>query len=183
MLKIPLNEATEAQLRTFAASLQIDIPLGAQRAHVVAALAPAWNQEYIFVEADEAPVQNGPAVQLAQHVKDFGPEFGPLCTFRIMTTEMPGGKHAAGPSVNGKTCKIDRGILVSTNYAFYEALKHATGSIVEQGPDRDGKPGELIVIDASNYPVTDFQGPSVADLAAWKAKYGARELGSHAAAA
>lgn len=182
MQKIKITDATDEQIRAFANSLQLDedgaIANAKGRADLMAVLGPAWEADYIFAEADEAPVQTSSTMQLAQHVKDFGPEFGPLCTFRVMTTEMPGGKHAAGPSVNGKTCKIDRGILVSTNYAFYEALRNATGSVVEQGPDKDGKPGEMIVIDASNYPVSDYQAPSDAALAEWKRNYGSHELGA-----
>lgn len=185
MLKIKITDASDDQIRSFALSLQLDedgaITNAKGRADLLAVLGPAWDQDYIFAEADEAPVQVQSAVRFAQHVKDFGPEFGPMTTFKIMTTEMPGGKHAAGPTVNGKMCKIDRGVLVSTNYAFYEALKHATGSIVEQAPDKDGKPGELVIIDASNYPMSEQQYPSDEELAEWHRKYGSRELGTLAA--
>lgn len=179
MQKIKITDATDDQLRAFAISLQLDVADAKSRADLFAVLGPAWDQDFIMAEEEDA---RGEAVTpIAQVSLNTGRDDGPMVQFKIMQTEMPGGKHPAHPCVNGKMLVMQRNMLIEAPYAFYLALQNAIVGVMEQGPDQrsaDGgtRPGELIATEVTNYPLSEVRLPPQSEIDAWHARNGPRLL-------
>lgn len=184
MQKINITDATDEQIRAFAISLQLDedgaIASARDRADLMAVLGPAWSDDYIF--AEESDGERGDTVTpVAQISLKTGRDDGPLVQFKIMQTEMPGGKHPASPSVNGKMLVMQRGMLLEAPYAYYQVLQHAIVGVVEQGADTAGadgqrRPGDLIPTQVTNYPLSEVRLPPQHEIDAWHARNGGRLL-------
>lgn len=184
MQKIKIPDATDDQIRAFANSLQLDedgaLTKARSRADLMAVLGPAWDQDYVF--AEEADSERGEAAIPVSQVKlNTGRDDGPLVQFKIMQTEMPGGKHPAHPCVNGKMLVMQRGMLIDAPYAYYLALQNAIVGVVEQGADTTGadgqrRPGDLIPTQVTNYPLSEVRLPPQSEIEAWHLRNGGRLL-------
>lgn len=180
MRKIAISQATDEQVRAFCeTTLQLELVGVSTRQQLEAVMGTAWPNDYILADdpfGGEDHEQIEVAVPVPQKVFDTGRDDGPTVMVKILETNMPGGAHPAAPNVNGLTLVIQRGILVGIPYAFYAALQNAVVGSVHQGPDKDGKPGELITTNVTNYPMSEVQLPPRAEIDAWIARNGSRLL-------
>lgn len=184
MQKINITDATDEQIRAFAISLQLDedgaIASARDRADLMAVLGPAWSDDYIF--AEEPDNERGAApVPVAQVKLDTGRDDGPLVQFKILQTDMPGGKHPAHPCVNGKMLVMQRNMLIDAPYAYFLALQNARVGVVEQGQDQRGsdggmRPGDMTPTEVTNYPLSEVRLPPQHQIDAWHARNGGRLL-------
>lgn len=63
MKQLPINEATAAQMRAFAAAvLEIDVPKFTNKETALERIRESWPHDYIFVEGDEADEPEDPPV-------------------------------------------------------------------------------------------------------------------------
>lgn len=210
MKKIPISDATDEQLRTFALDIQQLSNVPQARSAILAALIEGgWSSDYILVDGDPAPAASTdssslageePAEELAQfeNVREVAapmpaqgfafwtkPEEGkpscPMVTLRILTTERPGGKDPAHPIINNSPpLVIQRGKLVRIPWDFYKVLKGAGGTA---GMSNVANPNEEIqTVDYIEYPMTDVVLPTKAEVDAWDKWAGSHELGNAKAA-
>lgn len=181
MRKILIADATDDQLRQFATEiLQVEVAPTAERGVVLALIQPAWGAD--FISLPEIDDDLGDDVQHeADVVFNTGRDDGPTTSFTILQTSMPGGKHPASPCVNGKMLVMQRNVRIDAPYAFYLALKNAQCGAIEQGEDQGNKPGALINVTVTNYPLSDVILPPQAEIDAWHARNGSRLLGGEEA--
>jgi hypothetical protein len=180
MKRVPMAEATEAQLREFAQNvlgLAIDHKTKGDKRR--AAIGRAWpNQDHILV-ADTAPPAEAPApaldinhtaVPATKAMVDRTSGLDPKVKINISREAGPGGDRAVPVSVNGVAMVIPRGEDVTVPYRFYLALRNAITTLVEQDPNTL----EEFRRDTPSYP---FQVvgplPSEAEIAAWSKKVAA----------
>lgn len=172
-----ITACSDEELKVFAETvLQLDLTGANTRPKIVAALGQSgWEHDWVMVDADKN--EEGDAVAVAaQIVYDTGRDDGPPVKLKILETDMPGGRHPAHPDVNGRMLVVQRNMTVEIPYAFYLALKNAISGSVQQGPDRDGRPGELITTNVTNYPMSEVELPTQAEIEAWHARNGSRAL-------
>lgn len=179
MFKLAIENATDQQLRAFCeTTLQLELTGINDRARVEALMRTAWPNDFILVESE--PVghseQIEPVTPKPDMVFDTGRDDGPPVSLKILTTDMPGGKHPAHPDVNGKMIVIQRNMLVTIPYAFYHAMLNAQVAVMNQEPDRDGKPGELVPTQVTNYPMSEVTLPPKHEIDAWRERNGSRLL-------
>lgn len=169
--QIKIEEATEAQLRTFASTiLALELEGNVDtREKLIAAITLAWNQPFITLpEEDELVLDGSQVVTPEPTAQEIGLNnrhyrHDPKVTLTILTTDRPGGKEPAAPSVNGSPCLvIPRGKPVTIPYRFYLALKEAHEVKFEQDEKFN-----WIETRHTNYPLTDVQLPPQAEIDAW----------------
>lgn len=181
MKRIPITEATDDQLRIFAETVQgLDISTCRTRADLMGVIGPTWEQDEIPVDDSEAELGASVKPQ-AQIVLDTGRDDGPTVQFKIIQTEMPGGKHPAAPSVNGRTLVMQRNMRIDAPYAYFLVLQNAIVGSVVQGPDQRGtdgamRPGDLIPVEVTNYPLSEVVLPPAHEIEAWHQRNGSKEL-------
>jgi hypothetical protein len=193
MKKIPITEASDAQLREFAKTVQQIDKVPAQRGPLIAAiLQSGWQNDYIITDTDQPdlPESSSP---LEQHeepeetvskmpLKGFGFwKNSPMVHLRIMSTDRPGGNEPAHPSINGSPpLVIQRNILVEVPYDFYLDLKQAGGTKVIPGASATD---ELVRQDYKEYPMEIVKMPTREEIAKWQEHTSKMELGHPKAAA
>jgi len=139
MKLIPISEATEAQLRTFAQeTLGIEVKPSASIDKVRAAVASAWDRDIPVTDDNEdlAPEQQARA---PVPVKDehLLPDEG-LVRINIGIQEEAGGNDPVAVGVNGRIMLIPRGRDVDIPERFLEALQHAVTYKYDNLPDGMG---------------------------------------------
>lgn len=193
MKKIPISEASDAQIEWFAKNVQqlADVPK-ARGAMLAALIQSGHDDDFVLVEgSDEEPseeafspmTQTAPVGEVATPMPKSG--FGawrnsPMVTLRLLPTDRPGGNEPAHPSINGSPpLVIQRNKLVSIPYDFYLDLRQAGGTRVLPG---EKATDDLVHVDYYEYPMADVTLPSAAEIAAWQEKTGKIELGRPVAA-
>jgi hypothetical protein len=169
MKTIPIGEATDGELSQFATDvLALDISGTAGRADLLAAIGQAWNLPHISVPVDEGEGGED-AARVPLETLTTGRDDGPLVMLKILPTDMPGGKHPAVVELVGGTGPkvIQRNMLVGIPYAYYLILQNAKPGVVDQGPEQNGRPGDLITTTVTNYPLSEVQLPPQHEIEAW----------------
>lgn len=138
MKKIPIGEATEAQLRLFARdTLGIDIKATAKFATVRARVEQAWDKPEITIpdsepeSTKEVPSQAAPNPVTEEQQKPAKD----MVRLVIGVTEEAGGNSPVEVGVNGKVMLIPRGKEVEIPYSYFEVLKHAVTFKYDPLPD------------------------------------------------
>jgi hypothetical protein len=173
--QVPVNitSASDEQLRTFATNvLQLDlVELKANtRAKIIGAIGPVWKSDFILAPKEDgiAMEQVGqgeaPTPRVEAALTGTGLDDAPKALIRIAQTAMPGGKHPAPVSVNGRQKVIQRNMNVEVPWPYVEALQNA----VVGDPSQDPETREIIISDVTNYPVTVLRYPDPAELLAWQ---------------
>lgn len=173
--RVPLTEATEAQLREFATNtLGLDVKQGSSLTQLQAAISKAWSEPTIIVSEAQQPAPaaspKNPAVKTdppGAHNNALVPKDShrdPRVVLIVSRQEGPGGDRSVEVSVNGTLILIPRGEQVSVAYRYYEALKNAVQTVYDQ--DRDN---EIISRDVHAYPFQVVSMPSEAEVSAWLA--------------
>lgn len=123
--KIPINEATLAQLREFASTtLGLDIHPNAKHETVLARVQAAWNQDEITLP--EEPPETGQAGASPQPVTDAQkPPAEDKVRVILAVTEEPGGEEPVPVGVNGRVMLIPRGKEVEIPRAYFDVLTQA----------------------------------------------------------
>jgi len=137
MKLIPISEATEGQLRTFAQeTLGIEIKASTGITKVRAAVESAWDRDIpVMEEAAEVKVAgDAPAPVRASHLP---PDEG-LVRINIGIQEEAGGNDPVHVGVNGKIMLIPRGKDVDIPERYLEALEHAVTFKYDSLPDGMG---------------------------------------------
>lgn len=177
--QIPINEATDRQLRDFATrSLQLELHHSLGRARILAAMAPVHTSDFITVPDDEpAPDAPAPLVQTAQPVtapqarlKGGRADADPKVEVTIQngSSQVDGGDDVF-VSVNGRYWQIQRNKRVSIPYRVFLVLQGAVRGEASPGPtDADGST-PIIITDVSNYPMQVHTLPTPAEIAAFHA--------------
>lgn len=124
MKKIALTEATEAQLREFAATtLGIAIPANAKPDTVLAKVKAAWDKPEIMV-ADEAPHAALEGAAPPPATAKQAPPKRDMVRLIIQRTEDAGGDEPVPVGVNGKVMLVPRGEPVEIPRPYFEVLKN-----------------------------------------------------------
>lgn len=163
---IPIEEASDDQLRSFAANI-LQLELGddvRSRAQLLAKIDTVWKQAFVQVEElPELVLQNdatAPVVPVQQLTARYADD--PKVELTIGNTSYPGGKEPVPVSVNGSpNLVIQRERRVALPYRFYLALLEAH----EVQTIQEGK--ELVETRITNYPVQIHKLPSDEEVAAW----------------
>lgn len=184
-MKIDITAATDDQIRDFASTIcGIDPELLAPattRAKLLAVLSTVWTQEHITVPEPERNDQGEIVEEVPVAQFDTGRDDGPPTRFKILQTDMPGGKHPAAPDVNGKKLVIQRNVLVTAPYAFYLALANAKVAVPHQEQGTPGlPPPDVEFTEVTNYPMSEVTLPPAHEIAAWHKRNGGRLLGGEA---
>lgn len=180
--KLPIEEASDAQLRSFASDfLQLDLSKSCDtRAKLLAEIGKAWKQPFINVAVSDSPLQNDQAEAAKPQSKHIGIlakyKHDPLVELEIQSTSYPGGDQPAPVNVNGGNLLIPREVRVTIPYRFYLALKGSH----EVGTTQDKDTFEFHHRKFTNYPMTVFKVPSEAEIAEWHKKTDHLRLGRHA---
>ena len=131
MKTIPIGEATEAQLRSFARdTLGIEIKATAKFETVRARVETAWNKPEILVDENEPEPKEATAKATPKPIEKG------MVRLILGVTEEAGGKDPVPVGVNGKVMLIPRGIEVEIPYPYFEALSHAVTHVYD--PLKDG---------------------------------------------
>lgn len=124
MKLIPMAEATEAELRTFAQeTLGINIKASASLEQVRAKVETAWDRDIPVAEAAPKPTLAGDQPRPVTD-EQGGPKPGKV-RINIGIQEEAGGSAPVPVGVNGKIMLIPRGKDVDIPEAYLEALSHA----------------------------------------------------------
>jgi hypothetical protein len=164
MRKVPLNEASDAQLRAFLTAQQVEGVGGARnRPELLALLTPVWDQSYILAEAeapqeDAAQSERAHPTSVIDYTNSAAYSQDPVVELTIGQSSLVGGKHPATPSVNGKTLVIQRGVRVKVPYRFYLDLRDS-----ERVETDDKMNGTSVTA----YPLTIHRLPSDEEVDAW----------------
>ena len=137
MKLIPISDATEAQLRTFAQeTLGIEIKSSASKAKVLVAVQAAWDRD---IPVMEEPVMGELAGDQPVPVRDrhLPPPAGKV-RINIGIQENAGGSDPVPVGVNGKVMLIPRGKDVDIPESYLEALSHAITYKYDSLPDGMG---------------------------------------------
>lgn len=165
--QVPLADATNKQLRTFASS-HLGLPLGSNvmtdrklRAMIQEA---AWDKPYVLVPADEG-VEVEPRPAAAAPEPQLGAE--PYVKLLITVTEEDDGRDMVFVGVNGRAIYLPRGEEISVKYRYYLALKNAQKMITDQRGE--GVHTEDVSRIVQQYPFSVLEMPSKAAIEAWLA--------------
>lgn len=146
--KIPVEEATEQQLRDFARDvLGIEIHHSAKHATCIAKVKEAWDKPEIMVavtepaaeagsdvpESKEEPAQPPRPVTAAQRPPKAG-----YVRVRIDIQDIPGGNEPVPVGVNGKVMVVPRAKECDIPEAYYEVLENSVSHIYDPLPDGKG---------------------------------------------
>jgi hypothetical protein len=178
MKKLPIHEASDAQIEAFVDTLQLDRTGITGRSNLLALLATAHEDDFIFVNdvVIDLGGQDDEALPEPQQTPSFGTAYESDPKWRVVlgTTDMPGGKQPVPVGVNGKVVVIQRNMTVDVPHRFYLALQSAVRGTVTQ----DAKTREIIEGQITNYPITQIlKAPSEQEIADWEKRTGSIELG------
>lgn len=176
---IPLVEATEDQLRTFATTiLGLDIHHAAKTESITAKIKQAWTKDTIPVpnpvETSEAPAGTPPQNPNPAPVMTEAPKPAPrtnsskgdpLVRMYMERSDKEGGDRPVPVSVNGSTMLIPRGEECDVPYRYYLVLINAVRTVFE--PDDDG---ELQPRDVLAYPFRVVKMPEQGEIDTWEAE-------------
>lgn len=122
--KIPIKDASAAQLRKFAIEhLGLEVKGSMNRQALIALIGQAWTEEDIRVE--EAPpeaVQSHGARARASLADGLKPGYARV---QIHVSEEPGGTDPVPLGVNGSIMLVERGKDQDIPYRYYIVLKNA----------------------------------------------------------
>lgn len=124
---IPIADATEAQLRTFAETyLGISIAYNAKLETIRAKVSEAWSKPEIMVQ-DESAVENQTMAGAPPRpvTKDQQPPSKDKVRLIIQRTDDAGGDEPVPVGVNGRVMLIPRGEEVDVPVSYFEVLKNA----------------------------------------------------------
>ena len=135
MKTIPIGEATEAELRSFASdTLGIEIHPNAKMETVLAKVGTAWDKPDIQVpDNDPAQTQSGDQPQPVTEAQK-APNAG-MVRLIIGVTEDAGGSDPIQLGVNGKIMLVPRGEEVEIPDRYFEVLEHAVMDKYDALPD------------------------------------------------
>lgn len=159
--KLPLAEATDANIREFLVGLGVEGVETASDAALHTMLKSVWDLEHIMVQdAGEASGQTDRAATPPGQVlpKSVAYNDDPIVELTIGTSPGIGGNQPVPVAVNGVTVVLQRNTLIQCPYRFYLALKNATRGIVD---DKGG------VMDHQAYPFQVTGLPSKDEVDAW----------------
>lgn len=127
MRKVPINEATDAELRSFALdTLGMSIPANAKESTVLAKVQTAWGKPDILLpssgEGDDADVVGTAPVPVTPEQAGPTPD---KVRIIISVTDTPGGDEPVPVGVNGKVMLIERGKPQDVPRPYFEVLSNA----------------------------------------------------------
>jgi hypothetical protein len=137
MKTIPIDEATEEELRTFALdTLGIGIKATAKLETVRARVRQAWDKPEIRVDDSEPLSKEVPSKASPQPVTDAqqAPAEG-MVRLILGVTEDAGGADDVQVGVNGKIMLVPRGKEVEIPEPYFESLAHAVTHKYDALPD------------------------------------------------
>ncbi len=172
--KKPLEDASDAELRTFATDfMQLEIAQSATRTQMLAQLSKVWKQPFINVAAEAQAAQTG-EVKPEVVRKDLTPRYqdDPVVLCKIGTTSYPGGEEPAAPNVNGIQLVVPRQVPLRLPYRVYLALKDSYEDFTR--PDANGHP---VTTRTTNFPFEEVTLPPQAEIDAWFARTKDKVLG------
>ena len=166
--QVPLPEASNKQLRTFATA-HLGLPLGpgpmSNKQLIAKIQGAAWDKPHIIVPIDEAAeVEDRPAAAPPAETK-LGEE--PYVKLLIAQTEEEDGKEHVFVGVNGRAIYLPRGEEISVKYRYYIALKNAQKQITDQRGE--GVHTEDVKRIVQQYPFSVIEMPPAAVVEAWLA--------------
>lgn len=181
---IPIEDATEDQLRQFAKNLGLDPHPAAKSLNLKGKIATVYSGDTIVVEVGEedenaGPVPTSPAEAETEAEPEAplpaetsavqplpGAEEYPEPRYTIVIAETPDkkGREPVPVCVNGRNMWIPRGQQVTIKHRYYHTLMNAVQTIYEQP---DGPTGDMIPRNSLSYPVQLIQAPSDEELAGW----------------
>lgn len=178
MISIPIAGATEQQLRDFADVQQYDISSvrPGDIGGLLAVIGAAWPGDSILAVAPEFDTvaaaspfaQETPVSIIAQNSLTGGTGANdPKVIIKIGQTPYPGGKDPVPLGHNGKTVVLQRNLLTELPYRYYLVLLDAMRGDLTQEEDKDGKMGELLDTEFTNYPLQQVTLPSPEEIRAW----------------
>lgn len=169
-IKLPLDNATDDQIRDFAETMQVDTSDAKDRAGLIALLGLVWDQPHISVDmpADEDALVQDQGVDMPVREEMAGGigENDPKVRLVISKTPMPGGNDPVPVGHNGRTVVIQRDVEVNLPYRFYLALLDAKREDVVQ----DDRSREIFATAYTNYPINVLALPGAEEIAAWRAR-------------
>ena len=171
--KIAIADATAAQLRKFA-ELSLGLPVQASwnKQTTLAAMAAAWNYDFIEFEEEAAPVAPeaivlGVDVPANENIEipvtglspaELAKRDARLIELLIPLQEDAGGKDMVPLSVNGRALLVPRGVTVKIRRPYFEVLARAVRVTYDQ--DREGN---MIPRHVPQYPYTLISGMGEAE--------------------
>lgn len=166
-VKKPIEDASDAELRTFATTtLQLELADSATRAQILGAMSKVHKQPFINIAEDTAPMQaaDADAPKVKREAKNLTHRYqdDPVVECVVAKTSYVGGEEPAAPNVNGVQLVIPRDILVKIPYRFYLALKDSHEDITR--PNDRGQP---VTTRINNFPMSDVVMPPKAEIEAW----------------
>lgn len=183
-IKIPIAEATNAQLLYYAQSiLNIDVKAGANTATLVAKIEQAQPDiTEISVRAEDSakPVavaiapesEAAPAPAIPTGIEGNHWKFDPVVRLKILPASDNFRSREVPIPVGGDLFLAKRNVEIDLPYRFYEALDHAI-EMVANDTDEIHPDTQLPIkeyVDQHSYPFFVISEPSPADLAAWRAR-------------
>lgn len=123
--KIPLKEASEAELRAFAqAHLGMEFDASARLASIRAQVATAWGKDEIVLALSDTADDLTPAGVAPARV-GAAPVPSGAVRIIIQRSDEVGGDEAVPVGVNGRVMLIPRGEPVTIPLAYFEVLQNA----------------------------------------------------------
>lgn len=147
--KIPIDEATEDQLRNFGRdTLGLTLPPNCKPETLRSKIAAAWDKDFISLPVDTPDNQAVPAGSAPLPVTDEqAPPKPGYKRIHISVTEDAAGNEPVPVGVNGKVMLIPRGKDVDIPDAYFEVLNNAVTWKYDPLPDGgiNPKPREVRV--------------------------------------
>jgi hypothetical protein len=138
MRKVPIDKATEQELRAFATgTLGLEIHHSSKREKILGQVQAVWDKPEITV-ADEAPpaLQAGTPPQPVTAAQQ--PPAKEMVRIIIAVTDDAGGNEPVPVSVNGSAMLIPRGKPVDIPLPYYKALENTVQHRFDPNPDGNG---------------------------------------------
>lgn len=167
--KVPMDEATKADLREFAKQRGVALMNFDSEERIKEKLyASGWHSDFIVLYEGQEPAKAAvPEGEMAE----------PMVSLTIHQQEGKGGQRPIFVGVNGVGMLIPRLIPVNIKLRYYEALKNASETQYEY----DENTGNLNPREVPSYPFQVHALPSKAELQAWH-DYKARKQAEEVAA-
>jgi hypothetical protein len=136
--QLPMAEATVAQLRTFAElHLGISVAGTSNRATTLAAMAAAWDRDYIEIDEDAQVVVKRGASAATSSTPEQTERDQRLIKLLIPVQEGPGGKDHVPLGVNGIVQLVPRGYPVEIRWPYFEVLARSVQTLYDQDKEHN----------------------------------------------